>query len=62
VYSDPAFTDYVMFTPGSRDAVAIEPYTCTTDAVNLQEAGIEAGWRVLPAGQTATFTWSVHIE
>lgn len=62
VFSDPAFTEYVMFTPGSRDAVAIEPYTCATNAVNLQAAGIEAGWRVLPAGQTVTFGWSVHIE
>lgn len=62
VSSDTTFTDYVLFTPGSRDAVAIEPYTCTTDAVNLQAHGINGGWRVLPAGETAAFEWAVHIE
>ncbi len=62
VSSDPAFRDYVMFTPSSRDAVAIEPYTCVSNAVNLQAQGIDAGWRVLPSGETATFEWSIHIE
>jgi aldose 1-epimerase len=61
VSSDPAFGDYVMFTPTSRDAVAIEPYTCATDAVNLQARGIDAGWRVLTGEQTATFTWRMDI-
>ena len=62
VSSDPAFTDYVLFTPTSRDAVAIEPYTCATDAVNLQPRGIDAGWQVLPAGRAATFAWRIDIE
>ena len=62
VSSDPAFTDYVLFTPASRDAVAIEPYTCATDAVNLQAEGIEAGWHVLPAGGRATFEWRLDVE
>ena len=62
VSSDPAFTDYVLFTPASRDAVAIEPYTCATDAVNLQARGIDAGWQVLPAGRTARFAWRVGVE
>lgn len=61
VSSDPAFGDYVLFTPAGRDAVAIEPYTCATDAVNLQARGIDAGWAVLPAGDTATFGWRVDI-
>ncbi len=61
VSSDPAFREYVMFTPTSRDAVAIEPYTCTTDAVHLEQRGIDAGWLVLPAGETRTFTWRLDI-
>ncbi len=62
VASDPAFGDYVVFTPASRDAVAIEPYTCATDAVNLAARGIEAGWRVLPAGESMVFHWRVDVQ
>ena len=61
VSSDPAFRDYVLFTPTSRDAVAIEPYTCPTDAVHLEERGIDAGWRVLPAGRSQRFTWRIDV-
>jgi aldose 1-epimerase len=62
VSSDPDFRDYVVFTPSSRDAVAIEPYTCSTDAVHLQARGIEAGWRVLAPGQTHTSSWRLDAE
>lgn len=62
VYSDPQWRDYVVFIPGSRNAVAIEPYTCTTNAVNLQAEGTEAGWQVLPPGQNARFEWRVGVE
>lgn len=48
---DPAFRELLLFTPLHRKAVAIEPYTCATDAANLEAVqGIDAGWRVLPAG------------
>lgn len=60
--SDAGFRDYVMFIPASRDAVAIEPYTCVSNAANLQEQGIEAGWQVLPAGETAIFEWRVDVQ
>lgn len=62
VSSDPGFGDYVLYTNPDRDAVAIEPYTCATDAVNLQAQGIAAGWQVLPAGQTASFRWRIDVE
>ena len=32
-------------------AVCIEPYTCATDAVNLAERKIDAGWKVLQPGE-----------
>ncbi len=44
------FRELLLFTPPHRKAVAIEPYTCTTDAANLSEAGVDSGWRVLPPG------------
>lgn len=59
ITSDPSFREFVLFTPSSRDAVAIEPYTCTTNAMNLPAD--EGGWRVLPSGETATFAWQVDI-
>lgn len=47
---DPAFRELLLFTPQHRRAVAIEPYTCATDAMNLEAQGLDAGLRVLPAG------------
>lgn len=40
------FRELVLFTPPHRKAVAIEPYTCASNAANLPDGG----WRVLPAG------------
>ena len=41
----PAFREIVVYTPPGRNAVCLEPYTCVTDAINLQQRGIDAGWR-----------------
>jgi aldose 1-epimerase len=46
--SDAIFRDLVIFTPPNRHAVCMEPYTCVTDAINLQRQGIDAGLRILP--------------
>ncbi len=43
----PAFREIVVYTPPGRNAVCLEPYTCATDAINLQQRGIDAGWQVL---------------
>jgi aldose 1-epimerase len=45
--SGPAFREVVVYTPPGRNAVCLEPYTCVTDAINLLQRGIEAGWHVL---------------
>ncbi len=45
------FRDVVVFTPPHRQAICIEPYTCVTDAINLQARGSDAGWRVLGPGE-----------
>jgi aldose 1-epimerase len=52
LYASAVFREVVVFTPPHRQAVCLEPYTCTTDAINLQRAGVNAGWTVLPAGET----------
>ena len=52
------FRDVVVFTPPHRNAFCIEPYTCTTDAINLQPRGVDAGLRTLPPGGR----WSGDFE
>jgi aldose 1-epimerase len=42
------FREIVAFTPPWSTAVCLEPYTCVTDAINLQQRGIDAGLNVLP--------------
>jgi aldose 1-epimerase len=55
--ASPVFRELVLYTPGHRQAVCLEPYTCATDAVNLQQRGIDAGWQVLPPGGR----WSADV-
>ena len=50
LFCSPAFRELVVFTAPHRQAFCIEPYTCTTDAINLQQQGVDAGWLVLPPG------------
>jgi aldose 1-epimerase len=56
IHVDRAFRELLLFTPKHRQAIAIEPYTCITDAANLAAKGIDAGWRVLAAGETFAAT------
>jgi aldose 1-epimerase len=58
VFCSPVFREMVVFTPPHRQAFCIEPYTCTTDAVNLYATGIDSGWLVLPPQET----WSSVVE
>ncbi|REJ85608.1 MAG: aldose 1-epimerase [Planctomycetota bacterium] len=53
---DPRFREIVVYTPADRDAVCMEPYTCVTDAINLEQRGVDAGWHVLEPGETYE-TW-----
>jgi aldose 1-epimerase len=46
-----AFRELVGFTPPHRQAICFEPYTCTTDAINLQQRGVDAGLLVLQPGE-----------
>lgn len=45
--SDAQFRELVVYTPPDRDAICFEPYTCPTDAINLEARGIPAGVIVL---------------
>jgi aldose 1-epimerase len=52
VQADSTFREWVFFAPDHRPVVCYEPYTCTTDAVNLQGKGVDAGLAVLAPGQS----------
>jgi len=54
------FRELLLFTPPHRKAIAIEPYTCATDAANLEASGINAGWRNIAPG--VTFETGVEYE
>ena len=42
----------VIFTPGHREAVCLEPYTSVTNAYELEANGIDTGLRVLGPGES----------
>ncbi len=50
------FRELVVYTPPGRDVVCFEPYTCPTDAINLEAKGIPAGVTVLAPDETFSAT------
>jgi aldose 1-epimerase len=58
VSADVAFRELVLFTPAHRQAIAIEPYTCSADAANLARRGYDSGWRTLAPGAV----WTSCVE
>ena len=60
---DRSFRELVVFTPPAKpDVIAIEPYTQTTDAINLQAKGFDAGLRVLGHGRSDVLTLSMQTR
>ncbi|MFN8521913.1 MAG: aldose 1-epimerase [Chloroflexota bacterium] len=62
VASDAAFREHVVYAPSSRNVVCLEPYTCTTDAFNLDERGVDAGTVALLPGQRWSGTLVVRAR
>jgi aldose 1-epimerase len=63
VWMDRAFDHVVLYTadalgPDARNAVAVEPMTCATDAFNHPEWGL----RALKPGETFAGTWGVRAS
>jgi aldose 1-epimerase len=56
--ADSNFRELVLFIPPHRQAVAIEPYTCSADAANLAAQGVDSGWRVIAPGGA----WEAVVE
>ena len=59
--SDAQFRELVVYTPPRRDAICFEPYTCPTDAINLEAKGIPAGVIVLSPGETFSATVRIML-
>jgi aldose 1-epimerase len=62
LWFDRFFRELVIYTPPARPAICLEPYTCATDAVHLDERGIDAGWRVLEPGAAAAGRYVISIR
>jgi aldose 1-epimerase len=60
----PEFRHWVLFAPHGRPVICLEPYTGTTNAVNLANEGVAAGLVVLGSGQEwrGTIRTSVRTE
>ncbi|MFO0880069.1 MAG: aldose 1-epimerase [Gemmataceae bacterium] len=56
LFCSPEFRELVVFTPPHRQAFCVEPYTCPTDAIHLQEQIGDVGWKTLAPGASWTGT------
>jgi aldose 1-epimerase len=54
------FRETVIFTPPHRQAFCIEPYTCITDAINLDQQGYDGGLFLLSPSSSLPFIVELH--
>jgi aldose 1-epimerase len=59
---DSSFTQCVVYTPGHRQAICLEPYTCVPDAIRLAEAGNETGLQILQPGESRETTIALDVN
>jgi aldose 1-epimerase len=59
---DAAFTQCVVYTPGHREAICIEPYTCVPDAIRLAAEGHETGLQILQPGEAFETTLRLEVR
>lgn len=60
---DRGFRELVVYTPPGPDhLISLEPYTQTTDAINLAGRGIDGGLRVLGHGEQARLSIWIETE
>lgn len=57
------FTEMVVFTPSwNPESIALEPYTQTTDAINLLDRGMNGGLRILGPGMSEQLRMQIVIK
>lgn len=59
---DRSFSQCVVYNPPHREALCIEPYSCLPDPFRLSRQGIDAGLRVLAAGETWETQVTIRVE
>jgi len=59
---DDAFSQCVVYNPPHREAVCIEPYTCVPNYLELQDAGIGAGLRILEPGDSFQARMVIRVD
>jgi aldose 1-epimerase len=59
---DQSFTQCVVYTPGHRQAICLEPYTCVPDAIGLAAKGHRTGLQVLAPGEAFETTIYMHVN
>ena len=59
---DAAFTQCVVYTPGHREAICIEPYTCVPDAYRLAAEGHATGLQILQPGESFETTLRIEVN
>jgi len=61
LWCDLNWREIVVFTPDNRQSVAIEPYTCPTNAVKLAEQGLDVGWLTLHPRESWTARFRIQV-
>ena len=59
---DASFTQCVVYTPGHREAICMEPYTCVPDAIRLAAEGHNTGLQVLQPGESRHTTIRIGVS
>lgn len=57
-----AFTQCVVYTPGHRQAICAEPYTCVPDAIRLAAEGHQTGLQILQPGESFQTTIRMDVS
>jgi aldose 1-epimerase len=56
------FTQCIVYTPGHRQAICVEPYTCVPNAIRLAAEGHATGLQILQPGERFETTIKIEVE
>jgi aldose 1-epimerase len=59
---DNSFTQCVVYTPGHRESICMEPYTCVPDAIRLSAEGKKTGLQILQPGESRQTTIRIGVN
>lgn len=62
IIHDAAFPYIVVYTPAHRQSICIEPYTCITDAINLEGGAMDTGLWHLHPGEVRHLTIEYRVR